>query len=178
MIESFFVVVIIKLFIIFYDYCKCTSGAECCLNFLKEGAAPKFITPCRFSQEATVVIEHGGLKNVRVTPGNTTQVDTDGGIGEFAQWEVIPSDKKNIVQFKSKKTGGYLRIKKNGDVDADGKGKELTFFRTSWIELVNRVKLESQKLDGKYLQYDGKDKKLFGGDGKDTACIFNVFSEK
>ena len=75
-------------------------GPRCRLEFLKEGAAPAFSKPYKFLKENTVVIEHRDDKNVRVTPGNTSEVDLDGGFGEFAQWTAIPSDNGKVVQFK------------------------------------------------------------------------------
>ena len=142
------------------------GGPRCRIEALKQGAAPSFTKPYRFQKENTVVIEHRDDGNVRVTPGNTSEVDTEGKIGEFAQWTAIPTENGSIVQFKSNKTGDYLRIRPNGTVDAAGKGKGMTFFKVHQVGAKNEVRLESQKNEGKFLELDPQNKKLFGGDNK------------
>ena len=152
-------------------------GPRCRLEFLKEGAAPAFSKRYLFQKENTVVIEHRDDKNLRVTPGNTGEVDSEGGFGEFAQWTAIPSEDGKVVQFKSNKTGDYLRIRPNGTVDAGGKGKGMTFFKVHQVGAKNEVRLESQKQDGKFLELNPKDKKFFGGDNKNRKSIFHIYRD-
>ena len=59
-------------------------------------------------------------------------INKEGGTGPFARWKLIKDD--DGFRFKSEKTGEFLRIKKDGDVDASG-GKEgkLTLFEIKEI---------------------------------------------
>merc|ERR1711916_293908 len=76
----------------------------------------------------------------RVSPNDVGQVDGDGGIGEFARW--IVEGTGDIRKFKSKKTGKYLRIFKENEIDCGGTGGPWTEFKING-ENGHEKKLES-----------------------------------
>ena len=151
------------------------GGGRCRIEALKQGKPEPFTKPYRFGKENTVVIEHRDDGNLRVSPKNTEEVDSEGGKGEFAQWIATPSDDGKVVQFKSVKTGDYLRIRPNGSVDAGGKGKGATYFNVHRLDAINEVRLESQKQEGKFLELDPKNKTFVGGNKENKKSIFHIF---
>ena len=110
-----------------------------------------FDAPYIFKQSGKeVVIQHkkGGDfdKFLRVKPGDLGKADPDGGKGKFARWIVeLDGDK---ARFKSKESGKYLRIMKDGDINVEGGQGPLTLFKVHKQGQANVVKLESNKFDG------------------------------
>jgi len=145
-----------------------TGGKFCIFKFFKN---PPFQSPYGFvKQDMEVVIKHVGEKGyLRVSPNDVGQVDGDGGIGEFARW--IVEGTGDIRKFKSKKTGKYLRIFKDNEIDCGGTGGPWTEFKING-ENGHEKKLESVKLPGKYIAFRNG-KVVFGTGGQ--FCTLKFF---
>jgi len=149
------------------------GGPACPLTFFREGqaqAAAPFTKPYLFKKKNTVVLKHSQGKFIRVKPGNLGEADSDGGKGDFAQFEADPSDNGTKCRFKSKKTGKYLRIM-GGDVNVGGTGGKFTVFKVTKGDN-GAVKLQSEE-NGKYIAV-GKNKKVRTGAGG-PFCNIEIF---
>jgi len=91
-------------------------------------------------------------KFLRVKPGDLGKPDSQGGQGEFARFIVeFDNGDSSKVRLKSKKSGKYLRIMKDGEINVEGGTGPLTLFKVQKQGEPNLVKLESNKFDGKYI---------------------------
>ena len=107
---------------------------------------------------------------------DSTEVNSNGGKGEFAQFEAEPSDGGAKVTLKSLKSGKYLRIRNDGrDVDCGGHGGALCIFRVKALDHPNQVTLESDKHPGNYLMLAPAKESLKVGDGKNKRCFFTFY---
>lgn len=99
-----------------------------------------------------VIIQHkfGGdfSKFLRVNPNNLGKPCSQGARGEFARW-IVEKEGDNTVRLKSKKSGKYLRIMKDGEINVEGGKGPLTLFKVHGNDNVR--KLESNQFKGKYV---------------------------
>ena len=88
-------------------------------------------------------------KFLRVKPGDLGKPDSQGGQGEFARFIVeFDNGDSSKVRLKSKKTGKYLRIMKDDEINVEGGTGPLTLFKVQKQGEANLVKLESNKFAG------------------------------
>ena len=144
---------------------------------LREGAKPAFSTPYYFARVKTVVIEHRDLKHIRVAGADSEELTTEGGKGQFAQFEATPSDGGKKVQLKSCKTGKYLRIRQGEEVDCGGRGGPATILKVIPCDHPNQVMLESNKFPGKFIMLAAKKQSFKVGDGKNKRCMFTFYRD-
>jgi len=79
------------------------------------------------------------------------------------------------IAFKSDKGGGWLRIKEDHTIDADGaKDGPQTWFKVHKVK-EGHYKFESVKHDGKYIAV--RDDHVVTGVGGEF-CVFELFREK
>eukprot|EP00483_Globobulimina_turgida_P001475 UN01477 len=132
-----------------------------------------FNKPYMFKQTNTVVIKHVNGQHIRVKPGDLGEVDHQGGKGGFAQWEADPQNGGNKCRFKSKKTGKYLRIKANKEIDVGGAGGKWTVFKVHGDRHKGSVKLESAEHNGCYIAVMKNNNKMKVGHGG-GLCLLEI----
>jgi hypothetical protein len=139
------------------------------LKFFIEGSPRNWQKPYLFAAKNTCVVEHSGLDNLRSDADG--HAHANGGVGDAAQWEVIPDHNTHTVQLRNKKHGGYLRIH-DDNVSAKGKGGKFTVFKVHHLtEDKNYVKLESVSYPGKFVAVDQQGVRV-GVGGKFCALTF------
>jgi len=115
-----------------------------------------------------VVIQNKGGGNfdrfLRVDPKNHDGADSDGGKMDFARFIVEFVGNNQKIKLKSKKTGKYLRIRKDDGIDIAGGGGKFTVFKVHKQGQKGLVKLESEQFAGKYISVQ-KDKSIRIGAG-------------
>jgi len=104
-----------------------------------------------FAQNNLVLIRLSHGKQLRVHPQNAQQVDANGGKGALARWHAELHG--GIIKLRNRSSGKYLRMRNNGDIDANGVGKEWCEWRVV-KEGAGAAKLVS-KSHGKYLAFRG-----------------------
>eukprot|EP01084_Bolivina_argentea_P308641 533746_1 len=129
----------------------------------------------QFKKTNTVVIKHNEGKFLRVKPGDLDNLGPEGGKGQFAQWEIDPQNNGNKCRIKSKKTGKYLRINNDGNIDVKGSGGKWTVFKVKSYGAVNEVKLESDETNGKYIAVGKNGNIKVGGGG--PHCKLQIFRD-
>jgi len=140
-------------------------------KFLCAGPKPApFTNHYMFAKENTVVLKHFGGQFVRV---DGEAINGKGGKGEFAQFIAQPQANGTEVMFKSKKTGKYLRIGPQGNLNAGGNGGKFCVFKVH-KQGDGKVKLESKAHAGKYPAFRGGEMKI-GDGGKFTP--FEIFRQ-
>ena len=87
-------------------------------------------------------------KFLRVKPGDLGKPDSQGGKGKFARWIVEFDGDGSKVRLKSKESGNYIRIMKDGEINVEGGTGPLTLFKVHKQGQPNLVKLESNKFEG------------------------------
>lgn len=141
-------------------------------SFLCVGPPKPFTKHYGFKHNNVVVLKHVAGKYLRVSPGDTDNLDGNGGLGTFAQWNAELNG--DVVSFKSVKTGKYLRILPNESVNAGAAGNgPFTKFQVH-KQGGGKVKLESKKLAGSYPAFRN-DKVQKGTGGGFT--VFEVFRQ-
>lgn len=142
------------------------GGKFCSLKFFRN---VPFSTPYHFvKQNETVVIKNVENKHLRVSPNNLTEIDGNGGKGQFAQW--IIEGTGDVRKFKNVKSGKYLRLFNNNKIDVNGSGGPWTTFKLHGQGYSR--KLESTKIPGKYIAFRNG-KVVDGAGGK--FCIFEFY---
>lgn len=138
----------------------------------------EYCTQYKLKKERTILIQQMvNMYSVRVDPDNNKELNGMGGAGAYAQWDAIPAD-DGTMMFKSKKTGKYLRMMTETEIDADGSGKGKA---SQWkVTSKDDYKLvESVKFPGKYLAVSEKGKKIrVGTGGKWCKMILNKKTAK
>jgi len=135
----------------------------------------QFVKPYLFGKVNTVVMRHPQGKFLRVDPGNLEKLDGEGGKGAFAQWEAQPQANGSECKFKSKKSGKYLRIGPQGNLNVGGGGGPFTVFKVHKQGKDGKVKLESKKHGGKYPAYQPGKGIAIGNGGQHTVLeIFRI----
>lgn len=136
--------------------------------------APKaepFTKPYLFGKTNTIVIKHKMGKFLRVKPNEENKLDQDGGKGAFAQWEAEPIDGGKFVKIKSEKSGKYLRIGPQGNINVGGGGGKFTVFKVHKISQ-GKAKLESKEHDNKYIAVQKQNGIAVGNGGQWTELEF------
>jgi len=130
----------------------------------------EFTNHYMFAKDNTVILKHVGGKNLRVDPKNLEMAHHDGELGPFAMWTAEPESGGSECRFKSQKTGKYLRIGPQGNLNVGGGKGPWTLF-TVHKQGGGKVKLEGKK-SGKYPAFrDGIMKTGTGG----PYTVFEVF---
>lgn len=126
-----------------------------------------------FAKNNVVVLKSvKGGKCLRVSPGDTDNLDCNGGIGQFAQWHAELNGDE--ISFKSAKTGKYLRIGPKGGVNA-GAANNGPFTKFKYHKLGGgKAKFESKKHGGKFPAF--RDNKVQQGNGG-PFTEFEVFRQ-
>jgi len=140
-------------------------------KYLHVGVEQKeFTKHYMFAKDNTVILKHVGGQNLRVDPKNTEMAHHEGGLGEFALWTAEPESNGSECRFKSQKTGKYLRIGPQGNLNVGGGKGPWTLFKVH-KQGGGKVKLEGKK-SGKYPAFrDGIMKTGTGGE----FTVFEVF---
>eukprot|EP01083_Nonionella_stella_P098517 277077_1 len=147
------------------------GGKWCLLKFFREPER-QFVNPYLFARTNHVVIQHKGGGNgnnfTKFLRVNGDDIGSNGGKGEFAQWEADPQNNGNKVRLKSLKTGRYLRIVANGTaVNAGGGGGKFTVFNV--LKQGNgAVKLQSSEFPNAYIAVGAQNNVRVGAGGKWT----------
>eukprot|EP00486_Rosalina_sp_Unknown_P012541 CAMPEP_0201591560 /NCGR_PEP_ID=MMETSP0190_2-20130828/189706_1 /ASSEMBLY_ACC=CAM_ASM_000263 /TAXON_ID=37353 /ORGANISM="Rosalina sp." /LENGTH=294 /DNA_ID=CAMNT_0048049953 /DNA_START=59 /DNA_END=943 /DNA_ORIENTATION=- len=106
------------------------------------------------NKEVVIQNKAGGdfEKFLRVKPGDLGKPDSQGGQGKFARFIVeFDNGDSTKIRLKSKESGKYLRIMKDGEINVEGGTGALTLFKVKKQGEANLVKLESNKFEGKYI---------------------------
>lgn len=120
----------------------------------------------------TIVLQHKGggdyNQHLRASPKNDGSVCHGGGQGAWAQWVPEPHDSGSKCRFKNVKTGKYLRILNNDNVDVGGGQGPWTLFRIHRVD-ADKVKLESNEMPGKYIAVGAQNEVRIGNGGPWTV---------
>merc|ERR1711972_13036 len=123
----------------------------------------EFTNHYMFAKGNTVILKHVGGKNLEMA-------HHDGELGPFAMWTAEPESGGSECRFKSQKTGKYLRIGPQGNLNVGGGKGPWTLF-TVHKQGGGKVKLEGKK-SGKHPAFrDGIMKTGTGG----PYTVFEVF---
>mmetsp|Transcript_17336 Transcript_17336/g.21323 ORF Transcript_17336/g.21323 Transcript_17336/m.21323 type:complete len:456 (-) Transcript_17336:68-1435(-) len=114
---------------------------------------------------------HNHHKTIHVQPMKLGNIGGNGGKGIFAQWKCHKFN--NGFAFESCKSGKWLRMTKQGIIDAQGiKGGPLTFFKALKAN-DGTFRLESVANPGKFIAVKGDGAVFAGLGGK--FCHLNIY---
>ena len=101
-----------------------------------------------FAQNNVVLMATPHHKNLNCKPQDQGNLGHQGGQGQWARWHVEKDGQ--VFKFKNVKTGKYLRITGQDEINCEGAGGALTAFKVH-KEGGGVAKLESVKFAGKYI---------------------------